>query len=141
MVGLIWTIHTVHYPLFADVGPENYAQFQAHHVERIGKLLLLPWAIEGITALLLIVVVPKKQKFLVITGAVLVAGILVLSGLVSAPAHAELADGFDESVHSQLMNANLARTLLWTLRGLIAASLLFATFTQKSKLKVERVQS
>ena len=86
-------------------------------------------------------VVPKKQKFLVITGAVLVAGILVLSGLVSAPAHAELADGFDESVHSQLMNANLARTLLWTLRGLIAASLLFATFAQKSKLKVERVQS
>ncbi|MGZ0214766.1 MAG: hypothetical protein ACKVKP_01745 [Acidimicrobiales bacterium] len=138
MVGLIWTIHAVHYPLFADVGSQNYAQFQAHHVERIGKLLLVPWALEGITAVLLIVVIPKKQKMLVIAGAILMAGILVLSGLVSAPAHAELADGFNESVHSQLMNANLARTLLWTMRGVIAGSLLFTTFTQKSTLKIER---
>jgi hypothetical protein len=36
------------------------------------------------------------------------------------------------------MNANLARTLLWTMRGLIAASLLFTTFTQESILKIER---
>ena len=49
MVGLIWTIHYVHYPLFAYVGESTYASFQAAHVERIGKLLFIPWLTEGIT--------------------------------------------------------------------------------------------
>jgi hypothetical protein len=49
MVGLIWTIHTVHYPLFAHVGESTYVAFQSEHVNRIGKLLLLPWLTEGLT--------------------------------------------------------------------------------------------
>ena len=49
MVGLIWTIHYVHYPLFAYVGESTYVSFQAAHVERIGRLLFVPWLTEGIT--------------------------------------------------------------------------------------------
>jgi hypothetical protein len=49
MVGLIWTIHYVHYPLFAYVGESTYASFQAVHVERIGRLLFVPWLTEGFT--------------------------------------------------------------------------------------------
>ena len=52
MVGLIWTIHYVHYPLFAYVGESTYVSFQAAHVERIGRLLFVPWLTEGITCLL-----------------------------------------------------------------------------------------
>ena len=36
MVGLIWTIHYVHYPLFANVGEPAYVGFQASLVARIG---------------------------------------------------------------------------------------------------------
>ena len=36
MVGMIWTIQIVHYPLFAFVGSETYEDFQAKHVEVIG---------------------------------------------------------------------------------------------------------
>ena len=55
MVGLIWTIHTVHYPLFAHVGESTYVAFQSQHVDRIGKLLFLPWLTEGITLLAVLV--------------------------------------------------------------------------------------
>jgi len=124
MVGLIWTIHYVHYPLFANVGESTYASFQAAHVERIGKLLFVPWLTEGITLIgVLALAFLGGQKVLrvpaVINGAAM-AVVLVISGLWSAPAHAKLADGFDTSIHDQLMTVNLIRTLAWTVCGICA---------------------
>ena len=124
MVGLIWTIHYVHYPLFAYVGESTYASFQAAHVERIGKLLFVPWLTEGITLIgVLALAFLGTHKTLrvpaVINGAAM-AVVLVISGFWSAPAHAKLADGFDTSIHDQLMTVNLIRTLAWTVCGICA---------------------
>ena len=124
MVGLIWTIHYVHYPLFANVGESTYASCQASHVERIGKLLFVPWLTEGITLIgVLALAFLGGHKALrvpaVINGAAM-AVVLVISGFWSAPAHGKLADGFDASVHDQLMTANLIRTLAWTVCGICA---------------------
>lgn len=124
MVGLIWTIHYVHYPLFANVGESTYASFQASHVGRIGKLLFVPWLTEGITLIgVLALAFLGGHKALrvpaVINGAAM-AVVLVISGFWSAPAHGKLADGFDASVHDQLMTANLIRTLAWTVCGICA---------------------
>ena len=124
MVGLIWTIHYVHYPLFAYVGESTYASFQAAHVERIGKLLSVPWLTEGITLIgVLALAFLGTHKVLrvpaVINGAAM-AVVLVISGFWSAPAHAKLADGFDTSIHDQLMTVNLIRTLAWTVCGICA---------------------
>ena len=128
MVGMIWTIHTVHYPLFAEVGPATYESFQAAHVERIGRLLLLPWLTEGLTLLALIgaafVGGHRNLRVPVAVGAVAMAVVLVISGVWSAPAHGELADGFDAAVHDRLMTANLVRALAWTLRGATAVWIL-----------------
>jgi hypothetical protein len=121
MVGLIWTIHYVHYPLFAYVGEPTYASFQAAHVERIGKLLFVPWLTEGITlvGILTLAFLGGRKTWrvpAVINGAAM-AIVLVISGFWSAPAHGKLADGFDKAVHDQLMTANLIRTLAWTVCG------------------------
>ena len=128
MVGMIWTIHTVHYPLFPEVGPATYESFQAAHVDRIGKLLLLPWLTEGLTLLALLwaafVSDAKSLRVPVAIGAVAMAVVLVISGVWSAPAHGELADGFDAAVHHRLMMANLVRTLGWTVRGVTAVWIL-----------------
>ena len=125
MVGLIWTIHTVHYPLFAEVGPATYQAFQAAPVDRIGKLLLLPWLTEGLTLLgLLWAAFPANRRELrvpVAIGAIAMGVVLLISGVWSAPAHGDLADGFDAAVHDRLMTANLVRTLAWTVRGVVAA--------------------
>lgn len=125
MVGLIWTIHVVHYPLFADVGDATYVAFQAAHVDRIGRLLLVPWAVEGVTAaMILFVAVTTRDRRLMppaVIGALAMGVILAISGFWSAPAHGELADGFDPAVHDRLMKADLVRMLAWTVRGVTAA--------------------
>ena len=132
MVGLIWTIHYVHYPLFAHVGESTYVSFQAEHVERIGKLLFVPWLTEGITLLgILALAFLGGRKALrvpaVINGAAM-AVVLVISGFWSAPAHAKLADGFDKSLHDQLMTVNLIRTLAWTVCGICAVWIVLSTW-------------
>ena len=132
MVGLIWTIHYVHYPLFANVGESTYVSFQSEHVERIGKLLFVPWLTEGITLLgILALAFLGGHKALrvpaVINGAAM-AVVLVISGFWSAPAHAKLADGFDKSLHDQLMTVNLIRTLAWTVCGICAVWIVLSTW-------------
>ena len=125
MVGLIWTIHFVHYPLFAEVGEATYVAYQAAHVDRIGKILLVPWAVEGIAAaaILFTALATRDRRVLppAVIGAVAMGVVLLVSGFWSAPAHGELADGFDPEVHDRLMNADLVRTLAWTVRGFTAA--------------------
>ena len=124
MVGLIWTIHTVHYPLFAHVGESTYAAFQSQHVDRIGKLLFLPWLTEGITLLAILVLVffgnQRNLRLPAFLNGVGMAIALIISGFWSAPAHGDLADGFNAAVHDRLMTANLVRSLGWTLCGVCA---------------------
>ena len=124
MVGLIWTIHYVHYPLFAYVGESTYASFQAAHVERIGKLLFVPWLTEGVTLLGILALAflggHKALRIPSVINGLAMAVVLVISGFWSAPTHAKLADGFDTSIHDQLMTVNLIRTLAWTVCGICA---------------------
>ncbi|MFM8626218.1 MAG: hypothetical protein ACKOCC_04630 [Actinomycetota bacterium] len=136
MVGMIWTIHRVHYPLFAKVGPDTYVAFQAAHVERIGTLLLVPWLTEGLTLLALIWLAAvggrRDLRLPVAIGAVAMAVVLVISGVWSAPAHGDLADGFDAAVHDRLMTANLVRALAWTVRGACAAWIVALVWPRES---------
>ena len=132
MVGLIWTIHYVHYPLFAYVGESTYASFQAVHVERIGRLLFVPWLTEGFTLIgILALAFLGDRKTLrvpaVLNGAAM-AVVLVMSGFWSAPAHGKLAEGFDKAVHDELMTVNLIRTLAWTVCGACSIWIVFSTW-------------
>ena len=132
MVGLIWTIHYVHYPLFAYVGESTYASFQAVHVERIGRLLFVPWLTEGFSLIGIVALAflggrRTLRVPAVINGAAM-AIVLVMSGFWSAPAHGKLAEGFDKAVHDELMTVNLIRTLAWTVCGACSIWIVFSTW-------------
>jgi len=126
MVGLIWTIHAVHYPLFAFV-PEPYEPFQSEHMSRIAKLLIVPWGIEVFTALgLFLTAKTDAQRTWSLVGGVLVVAIVAVTGLLAAPAHRRLLQCFDPEEHRHLMRVDLLRTLLWTARGGVAIAIGFA---------------
>ena len=124
MVGMIWTVHHLHYPLFTLVGEDSYIAFQQEHVDRIGALLFIPWLTEGLTllGLLFLAFVGERPDLRVPTAinSVGMAVVLVISGFWSAPAHGDLSDGFDVSVHNRLMDANLVRSLAWSVCGVAA---------------------
>ena len=128
MTGLIWTIHVVHYPLFDKVGEATYEAFQTEHMRRISQLLLVPWGVESLTALALVVAAPTARlRVLAIMGLVLVGAILLVTGLGAAPIHGRLVDGFDAGEHRRLLQVDLVRTLMWTVRGLLAGVIVWLT--------------
>ena len=124
MAGLIWTIHAVHYPLFAHV-PEPYAPFQKEHMRRISLLLAVPWAVEILTAFgLFLTAETTEQRTWAFIGGVLIVLILGVTGLFAAPAHGKLLSQFDVDKHRHLMRVDLLRTMLWTVRSVVAVVLI-----------------
>ncbi len=123
MVGLMWVIQVVHYPLFAEVGAEAYPAYQSRHIDRIGALLVVPWGLEGLSiAALLVLAKERTMRLLAFAGAALMGLILLVTMIWAAPVHGELLDGFDPDQHDLLMRSNLVRTLLWTARGAVAVA-------------------
>ena len=126
MTGLIWTIHVVHYPLFDKVGAATYEAFQTEHMRRISQLLLVPWGVEALTAIGLVIVAPTARlRVLALIGLALFGLVVLVTGLGAAPIHGRLVSGFDADEHRRLLQVDLVRTLLWTARGVLAAAIVW----------------
>jgi hypothetical protein len=124
MVGLIWFVQLVHYPLMDRVPPSGFAEFERAHASRTSWAVGPPMLVEMATAVSLVVVpglAPDSR--IAILGLVILIGIWISTALLQVPAHGLLAEGFDEDVHRRLVRTNWIRTLLWTARGWVALSL------------------
>ncbi|MEM9563645.1 MAG: DUF1772 domain-containing protein [Actinomycetota bacterium] len=116
MVGLMWTIHVVHYPLFALVN-EPYRPFQEAHMARISRLLVVPWGVEVVSAAVLVLAAPSgSDRLLALVGLALVGAVLAITAFGAAPLHGRLVERFDDDLHHRLLQVDLVRTLLWTAR-------------------------
>lgn len=121
MVGLIWTIQLVHYPLFLKVGEQDFADYESGHTRRMGRLLAVPAVAEVVLAALVFIEGPGVAT--AAAGAVL-AGIWIMTALVHVPLHRRLADGYNPELIARLTTANWWRTWAWSVRGAIALILL-----------------
>lgn len=123
LVGLIWTIQLVHYPLFLRVPSEAFSAYEPEHMRRITWLVGPLMLVEAGTAILLVLTRPESAAVWV--GGVLLVVIWVSTATIQGPLHGRLArDGFDESRIRWLVASNWVRTAAWSARGLIALSLL-----------------
>ncbi|MEM9379721.1 MAG: hypothetical protein AAGB93_07190 [Planctomycetota bacterium] len=121
LVGLIWTVHVVHYPLFAAVGT-GFRAYHESHMQRITFLVAPLMLIELATAFLLWMSPPAgTDGRMWLAGLVLLGVVWVETGLFAVPQHGRLEAGFDGGTHRALMAGNLVRTLAWTARGLLVA--------------------
>ncbi len=122
MVGLIWTIQLVHYPLFARVGDDEFPAYEAEHTRRMGWVLALPASVEVVTGGLLVWARPDTVPlWLVIASGFLLFLIWLLTIAVQVPHHTALSARFDLERIGSLVASNWSRTLLWTVRGLAVA--------------------
>lgn len=118
LVGLIWTIQVVHYPLFADVGTENYVRYQAGHQWRITTIVLPTMMAElALAGLLILARPPEFPLWAAIVGFALVLLIWAATFFLSVPQHSVLDRGFDATAHRLLVDTNWVRTIAWTARG------------------------
>lgn len=121
MVGLVWFVQLVHYPLFAHVGRDGFARYEAQHARRTTWLVAPLMLVEAATALVLLAADPS---LLTVAGAALLGIVWLSTALVQVPLHGRLERGFDAEAHRRLVRSNAVRTAAWTGRAVIALALL-----------------
>ena len=122
MVGLIWTVQCVQYPLLAHVGREVFAGYHRRYLRWttwvVGPFML----VESASAVALLYAPPAWMPL----GSLWLdlAGIFVqwiATAVFSVPMHRRLERGFDAHAHRILVRSNWLRSLAWSARGLLVA--------------------
>lgn len=125
MVGLIWFVQLVHYPLFARVGPDEFVDYEAHHTRLTGRAVIPAMLVELGTAGWLAFNPGAIPDALTIAGLALVIGIWGTTALVQVPCHTRLREGFDPATHRRLVSSNWVRTAGWTARAAVIMAMLW----------------
>jgi hypothetical protein len=120
MVGLIWFVQRVHYPLLAKFEVGQQREVGNDHQRRTSQVVALPMLIEGVTTLVLLVDRPE-QVTLVLPwlGAFLLAISLGSTIFLSVPLHQKMVDQPSAEIGVKLVATNWPRTVSWTLRGVV----------------------
>jgi hypothetical protein len=118
MVGLIWFVQLVHYPLFDRVGREPFERYERDHqrltARVVGPLMLAEMA----TAIALAGGCPDRiPAWLPWTALIVLISIWLVTYTVQVPQHAALSAGFDDVTQKRLVAGNWFRTIAWTARG------------------------
>ncbi len=118
MVGLIWFVQVVHYPLFARVGREAFRQYEQAHTSATGLVVIPPMLIEAGTLAILWFSRPMGvSPTMMIIGTVPLVVIWASTFLIQVPCHEILSQGFDESAYQRLVSSNWIRTWGWSFRA------------------------
>jgi hypothetical protein len=132
MVGVIWFVQVVHYPLLAVVPAESAASVAVEHQRRTGWVVGAPMALEGVTTLALLVLIPEGVAWFVPW----LAGIPLAIALgatifLSVPRHERMAREPDAQVGKELVSTNWVRTIAWTVRGFIVGAMTLTTLAAR----------
>ena len=120
MMGLIWFVQVVHYPLHAHVGTEHLAQYQKLHMSWTSFVVGPPMLIEmGTTVLFLIAPPLDLPHWCFILGFAFLILIWASTVRFQMPYHNQLLHSFDVEIHKKLVTSNWIRTIFWSLRGIL----------------------
>ena len=120
MIGIIWFVQVVHYPLYTRINPDAFPNYEVAHVNLVTLVVGPMMFLEAITAILLMVSPPNNVPlWLLGVGLGLVVVIWGVTVFINVPQHNALSYSFDVDVHRQLVLWNWVRTIAWSLRGLI----------------------
>ncbi len=126
MVGLIWFVQLVHYPLFAKVGAAGFAEYERLHQTRTTWVVAPLMLTEAVTAVGWIWLRPAAVPALAAVAGALLVGVLWLSTYWwQIPAHRRLTESFDPLTHQRLVRSNWLRTAVWTARGALVCWMSF----------------
>jgi len=123
MVGLIWFVQVVHYPLFAAVGPAHFEAYERNH-QRLTTWVVAPVMLaEVLTAVALLTTQTTSATVMQWCGMGLLGLIWGCTAGLSVPAHRQLESGFQSNAYRRLVSTNWIRTAAWTIRGVIVLAL------------------
>ncbi len=120
LTGLIWLVQLVHYPSFRFVAPARFAAFHHFHSLQISYIVAPLMFVELMAAMGYVMTDARGVVSWVNLASVL--AVWLVTFLVSVPLHGQLAQGFSLTVVDKLIASNWLRTMLWTARLLMIAT-------------------
>lgn len=125
MVGVIWFVQLVHYPLLSLVKVSEAPEVALQHQRRTAFVVMVPMTIEGVSTLILLGAVPDAiWWWLPWLGGVLLAVALGCTVFLSVPLHKQMAESPRPNTGARLVLTNWPRTIAWSLRGLLGVLML-----------------
>lgn len=125
MVGLIWFVQMVHYPLFSATGSTEFVGYHAEHMRWAPRVVIGPMLAEMGTGLVLLWRQPtgmRRTPFCL--GFVLLLVIWLSTAFWQWPQHAVLEKGLENEAYRFLVLSNWMRTVCWSLRACLLLYLL-----------------
>jgi uncharacterized membrane protein len=120
MVGVIWIVQLVQYPMLARYSELAPATSARQHQQRISLVVGPLMAVEGVTALWLLVDRPDSMSAAAAWVAAALLGVALASTVtVQVPLHRVLAADHDPRVARRLIVSNWVRTVAWSGRGVV----------------------
>ena len=120
MVGLIWFVQLVHYPLHGSVGPDHFVLYQQRHMQwtsfAVGPAMLIE---AGTTVALFSAPSSLFPSWAPTLGLALLMLVWGSTALFQVPFHNQLLSQFDSNAHQSLVWSNWIRTFGWSARGLL----------------------
>lgn len=121
MVGVIWIIQLVHYPLFKYLDRSSFSSSHSVHMRGISWVVAPAMLIE-LGSAVSILWSRGLAHFPSLAGFVLLLVIWSITFFKMVPLHDRLqTEGFQAALHEALLLWNWSRTLSWTARGVIVA--------------------
>ena len=122
MLGLIWFVQVVHYPLMGQVGKAVFVTYEQAHTRLTSWVTAPPMLGELGTGLFLLYLHSGSPFWW--ANAVGIATLWASTFFIQVPLHNALSRQFDDYHHRQLVRTNWIRTVVWTARALALLTLL-----------------
>lgn len=129
VLGQIWFVQIVVYPLFAKVGEAEYVGYHRFYSRRIPLPIILPGFMSFLLPIVLAFVGPAVPVWM--TAANIATGLvgLLVTVLLEIPRHARLEKGGkNDAVIAELIRFNWPRTLSITAQSVVALFMLNHVF-------------
>jgi uncharacterized membrane protein len=137
MVGMIWFVQIVHYPLFSKVGRDSFRCYEMDHQRLVAWVVSPAMLTELITAIVLLWSRPLGiSDISVRLGILLLVTIWLITYGVQVRQHAALILTCDTNMQRQLVKGNWLRTVAWSVRGLLVLWMVGQVFSTINVLSI-----
>ena len=125
MVGMIWFIQTVHYPLYKKI-KEGFVEYERSHIRKASLLIGPFMLVEAFSAIVLLKIAPDGVLTkLAALNLILLIFIWLSTSLVQISQHQKLSVRFSRKILKGLIHSNWVRTLLWTIKGCLLVVIIY----------------
>jgi len=119
MLGLIWFVQILHYPLLKYVGEDAFSNYHHQHL-RLAGYLIAPVMVIELLACLLILSKSSHYQSVDFRIQLFFLGLIWFSTFfIQVPLHKKLTKAWNLQLIDRLAKSNWVRTIFWTIKAIL----------------------